>query len=95
MVISVLISAFVLPVVGRFCDNYSPKITIPFAFFFRALTTISFHFVDNPSSMGSFAICIAMIIATIVENISVDAIFNKNLPKETRGLLNGTYSMAG
>jgi hypothetical protein len=36
-----------------------------------------------------------MIIATIIENISVDTIFNKNLPKETRALLNGVYSMAG
>ena len=36
-----------------------------------------------------------MIIATILENISVDTIFTKNLPKETRGVLNGVYSFAG
>ena len=36
-----------------------------------------------------------MILATICENTSVDTIFNKNLPKETRGILNGAYSFAG
>lgn len=95
MVIATLISAFVLPVVGKVCDSYTPKITIPFAFVFRAVTTIFFAYVENPQSYGSLAICISMIIATIVENISVDTIFNKNLPKETRGVLNGVYSMAG
>ena len=95
MVMATLISAFVLPVVGRACDTMSPKLTIPFAFLFRAVTTYFFAYVKDPRSVGSLAICISMIIATIVENISVDTIFNKNLPKETRGLLNGAYSMAG
>jgi len=36
-----------------------------------------------------------MIIASLMENISVDTIFNKSLPKETRGLLNGAYSFCG
>jgi len=95
MVIATLISAFVLPMVGNACDTLSPKLTIPFAFLFRALTTYFFAHIDNPASYGSLIICISMIIATIVENISVDTIFNKNLPKETRGLLNGAYSIAG
>jgi hypothetical protein len=36
-----------------------------------------------------------MITATIIESISVDTIFAKNLPKETRAILNGAYSFAG
>ena len=36
-----------------------------------------------------------MIIATIVESISVDTIFQQNLAKETRAILNGCYSFAG
>jgi|TARA_B110000305_G_C18821088_1_gene351397 MFS family permease len=36
-----------------------------------------------------------MVIATIIENISVDSIFNKNLPKESRGALNGLFSFSG
>ena len=36
-----------------------------------------------------------MIMGSIVEQISVDSIFSKNLAKETRGLLNGVYSFSG
>lgn len=52
-------------------------------------------FVDSPASKSSFLVCIAMIIGSIMENISIDTIFNKNLPKETRGILNGAYSFMG
>lgn len=95
MVTSVIVSAFVFPFVGQFCDNYSPKLIIPGAFFFRAFTTYLFMFVKDPTSVWSYLSCILMIVATIIENISVDSIFAKNLPKETRGVLNGVYSFAG
>ena len=36
-----------------------------------------------------------MVVGTIVNNICTDSIFYKNLPKETRGILNGAYSFAG
>ena len=95
MVISVLVSAFVFPFVGAASDYYSPKTMIPGAFLFRAFMTYLFSFVTDPNSWRSFIVSILMIIATIVENISVDTVFAKNLPKETRGLLNGIYSFAG
>ena len=95
MVISVLVSAFVFPFVGAASDYYSPKTMIPAAFFFRAFMTYLFSFVTDPNSWRSFIVSMLMIIATIVENISVDTVFAKNLPKETRGLLNGIYSFAG
>ena len=95
MVISVLVSAFVFPFVGTACDYYSPKAMIPAAFLLRAFMTYLFSFVTDPSSYSSLLVCILLIIASIVENISVDTIFAKNLPKETRGLLNGIYSFAG
>lgn len=95
VVIATLISAFVLPVAGQICDIYPPQITIPLAFLLRAATTVLFSTLESPAGLGSLATCIAMIITTILENISVDTIFNKNLPKETRGVLNGVYSFAG
>ncbi len=36
-----------------------------------------------------------MVVASIVNNISTDTIYYKNLQKETRGILNGAYSFAG
>ena len=95
MVISTIISAFVFPFVGQVCDLLSPRKTIPLAFLFRAVTTAMFYGVELPNSYGSYISCILMIVGTIVENISVDTIFAKNLPKETRAILNGAYSFSG
>ena len=36
-----------------------------------------------------------MVVATAGESMTCDAIFMKNLNKETRGVLNGTYSFVG
>lgn len=95
MVISVLVSGFVFPFVGGICDHFSPKYVIPFAFLFRATTCAAFQFVEKPNSYESLISCIAMIIATIIENISTDTIFAQNLSKETRAIMNGLYSFCG
>mmetsp|Transcript_14078 Transcript_14078/g.21945 ORF Transcript_14078/g.21945 Transcript_14078/m.21945 type:complete len:138 (-) Transcript_14078:121-534(-) len=95
MVISVLISAFVFPSVGKMCDTYSPAITMTISFFLRAVTTLMFYNTTDPDSLMALVSCVTMIIGTIAENISVDSIFNKIIPKETRGILNGAYSFSG
>ena len=95
MLYSVVLSSFVFPFVGKFCDTYSPRKTVPFAFLFRCSTTYMFWLLDRPDTVYAYAVCVMMIIGTIIENISIDSIFNKNLPKETRGILNGVYSFAG
>ena len=95
MVISTIISAFVFPFVGQVCDLFSPRKTIPFAFIFRAMTTGMFYCVNQPNSYLAYISAIMMIVGTIIENISIDTIFAKNLPKETRGILNGVYSFSG
>ena len=95
ILISTLVSSVFFPFVGKICDAYSPKITIPLAFFFRCSTCMLFFTVEEPNSTKSYVTCTLMIIGTIVENISVDSIFSKNLPKETRAILNGAYSFFG
>ena len=95
MLYSVVLSSLVFPFVGKFCDTYSPKKTGPFAFLFRCSTTYMFWLLERPDTTSAYAVCVLMIIGTIIENISIDSIFNKNLPKETRGILNGVYSFAG
>ena len=76
MVISVLVSAFSLPIVGRIADSYSPRYTVPGSFIFRFFTTILFFFVKTPDEWLAYISSILMIVATIVENISVDTIFS-------------------
>jgi MFS family permease len=95
MIFSVAVSALVFPIIGKCCDMVDPKKTVPFAFFFRAMTTYLFSTLDSPDSIRSYGVCVLMILSSIIENISVDSIFNKNLPKETRGVLMGLYSCAG
>ena len=95
MIYSVAVSAIVFPIIGKCCDMMDPKKTVPFAFFFRSVTTIMFWQLDQPDSMTSYGVCVLMILSSIIENISVDSIFNKNLTKEIRGVLMGLYSCAG
>ena len=49
MVIAVLIGAVIFPFVGTICDYYSPKYIIPISFFFRAIVSLMFLAVDNPT----------------------------------------------
>ena len=95
MIYSVAVSALVFPIIGKACDMVDSKKTVPFAFLFRSVTTYMFWQLEEPDSIRSYGVCVLMILSSIIENISVDSIFNKNLPKETRGVLMGLYSCAG
>lgn len=95
MVASALICIFVLPVIGKICDVVDPRKIMPFAFLARCSTTYLFWLLKTPESVQTFLVCVAMVIATIAEQISCDSIFMKNLNKETRGILSGAYSFAG
>lgn len=95
MVLSALISMVVFPVVGKLCDVHPPNITIPFAFILRGISTILFCNLKAPNTVSAYFVCVMMIVGTIVEMISVDTIFYKQLAKESRGVLCGLYSCAG
>ena len=95
MLISVALSSLMFPIVGKLCDMYPAKYIAPFAFLFRCLSTVMFYHLTAPNSVYAYAVCVLMIIGTIIENISIDTIFTKNLPKETRGIFNGLQSFSG
>lgn len=95
MMYSVILSAFVLPLAGKLCDQYSASFTVPFAFVLRSISTVFFWTLNRPDTIAAYVVCVLMIISTIIENISIDSIFNKNLPKETRGVLTGVQSFVG
>ena len=95
MLISVLASSFLLPIVGSVIDRYQPTKIIPIAFTFRCFTTYLFWLLERPDTIRAYIVCVLMIVATIVEVISVDSVFNKSLPKSTRGLLNSVFSLVG
>ena len=95
MIYSVAVSALIFPTIGKCCDMIDPRKTVPFAFFLRAVSTLMFWQLESPDSIRSYGVCVLMILSSIIENISVDSIFNKNLTKEIRGVLMGIYSCAG
>jgi MFS family permease len=96
IVVSVaLLSIVVFPVVGKLCDVVDPRKLMPFAFLSRCVTTYLFWLLESPESWQCFVVSVAMVIATIGESITCDAIFMKNLNKETRGVLSGAYSFVG
>ena len=95
MIYSVAVSALVFPIIGKCCDMMDPKKIVPFAFFFRSVTTYMFCYLESPNSIRSYGVCVLMILSSIIENISVDSIFNKSLTKEIKGMLMGIYSCAG
>lgn len=95
MIFSVLVSTIIFPVVGKLCDTFQPRNILPFSFMLRCLSTILFWMLETPDSYNAYGVCVLMVIASIVNNISTDTIYYKNLQKETRGILNGAYSFAG
>ena len=95
MIVATIGAAFVFPIVGNICDKISPTKFAPFAFIARFICCCCFYGLDTPNSIYSYIICALIVISTVVEQISMDSIFAKNLPKETRGILNGFYSFLG
>ena len=95
MVASAAVCVFILPLIGKLCDTVDPRKIMPLAFMARCWTTYMFWLLEKPNTFNCFATCIAMVVATIAEQISCDSIFMKNLNKETRGILSVDYSLIG
>lgn len=95
MLISVTFAAMVLPVIGKLCDQFNPRDTMPYAFILRGVSTILFWGLEAPDTFAAYSVCSLIIIATTIESMIVDAIFYKAISKETRGILTGAYAVGG
>jgi len=95
MIVSVFFACMIFPLVGRVCDKIQPKKMVPFAYLFRSFTTLLFWLLDKPDTWQAYAVCVSIVVASVVETITMDTIFYKNLPQETRGVFNGLYSFSG
>ena len=94
MIFSVLCSIVILPVVGIICDRISTKRIVSLSYVFRAFTIYQFCLLEEADCWQAYLICVLIVIGSIIENIVLDSIFFKSLPKETRGIFNGVYSFA-
>jgi MFS family permease len=89
MMISVMIASVVLPILGMYIDK-SPAIKIvPYAFLSRCICTYFFSMLQSPNSYEAYAVCVLIIISTILESNLVDSIFAKNVNKATRAMFFG------
>jgi predicted MFS family arabinose efflux permease len=80
---------------GYITDTFPAYITVPTAFLFRAGAILCFLTLDNPSSWIAYTVNSILLVGSLFENITIDGLFNKNLPKDIRGTLNSAYSFFG
>ena len=94
-IICVIFSIAFFKLAGAVTDNYPAYITIPCAFILRAIAVCVFLTIDDPRSTFTYVTITLLILGTLFENTTVDGMFNKHLPKEIRGTLNGAYNFFG
>lgn len=72
---------------GFLADCIKPVLLIAPAFFGRAVTTYMFKFVDEPQTIGAYTLVCALIFFSIIQVISLESLFMKNLPRDARGAM--------
>jgi len=92
-VISVSLAVLMFYQIGRFVDKVPSYVSCPVFFGGRALALALQFTLDKPDTWYCFFVVAFQVVMTNGENIATDGLFNKNLSKSTRGLLNGVYSV--
>ena len=72
---------------GYFSDIIKPVYMIAPAFFCRSIVTYCFKLIDEPTSWLTFALSAAMIACSVVQVVSLESLFMKNLPGDVRGAM--------
>jgi MFS family permease len=85
ILISVIGTMLSLPLIGWMADKVPEKLMIPLSFFVRMVTAASFLVLDHPESTQSICLCAMLIVTSLFENISIDAMFFRTLPRDIRG----------
>lgn len=93
--INMLAAILILHPVGHLMDTLQPYISIPLVFSVRVLSLSSVFFLESPDSWVSYMVFTMIGLSNTSCNIGVDSLFNKNLPQDCRGVLNGYYNTLG
>ena len=89
MIVSVLCGVAFVPLVGRFTDKVNPQITIPTAFAVRSSACFCFYFIEDPAGLYAYFVSIWLVLGTLMETVSIDALLLRNADREIRGVLYG------
>ncbi len=90
MMASVILGTVSIPLVGRFADKCNPQFSLPIAFFVRLITIVMFFWIDDPSDIYCYCTSCAMILGTIMENMTVDCLLLRKADPKIRGVLYST-----
>ena len=84
-----------MPVFGFLADKADLRVIIPMTFFARCLIAGSFRFITNPNDWHSYVLSVLMIVISIVQFLSVEVIFMRNMSGQIRGTLSGAAFFFG
>lgn len=93
--ISMVLTAICLPLIGHLADKTPSRIIIPIAFGVRCIAAMSFTLLKLPDTFFAFVSCSLLILATVVENVSVEVLFMRGMPGDVRGAMNGVFHFFG
>ena len=79
-------------VTGFLADYIKPVLIIAPAFFGRAVTTYMFKLEEEPQETRAFALVSLLIVFSILQVISLESLFMKNLPRDVRGAMTITLT---
>jgi predicted MFS family arabinose efflux permease len=95
MMISMVGNLVVLPLVGWLSDTVRSAILIPFAYALRFVACMAFTHLEVPDSTSAYISCTFLILATQLENVSVEVLFMRDMPGDIRGILNALLHFSG
>lgn len=84
-----------MPVIGYVADKSKSSVLIPFAYILRGLACYMFTLLKVPDSIYAYCACSFLILATVLENVSVEVLFMRNMPGDIRGILNALLHFSG
>lgn len=95
LMISMILTAVALPLIGHLADKTPSRIIIPIAFALRCSAAFSFVTIKVPDTYVAYCSCSLLILATVLENVSVEVLFMRGMPGDVRGAMNGCLHFFG
>jgi len=93
--ISMILTGVLLPLIGHLADKTPSRIIIPIAFFIRCCAAFAFVSLKLPDTALAYISCSFLILATVLENVSIEVLFMRGMPGDVRGAMNGVLHFFG
>ena len=90
-----ILTGAMLPVIGYYADRISSKFIVPLAFLTRCIAAMMFVTIQIPNTFLSYLSCSLLILATTVENVTIEVLFMRGMPGQVRGAMNGCLHFFG